>query len=344
MAILIPFSVGTTRRQSTMLFVSILYITNVALSCRAFSNPAELLHSARPFQRSFQQHHHHHTSSEYSRGPLMGVCAPSARALALFSSSSDDDDNISSESENDDTPDDEGIDLNLDPRLYKIRMPRAAGIDWGTDLSFSFVYVRGMDPSGVAAASGIIKPNDQLCEIQAVPPTTDSPPTAPINTLGAPFDFVMTTFGGLGRTVQDTDLVFFRGTKDELKAACSQDGNGADPETVTITVIQNKGAKDEETRLLQAPAGANVRQLLVDNGINVYQSVTRWTNCKGKQLCGTCIVNIKDGSLGTNRKSMDEDSTLRENPDSYRLSCVTFAYGDVTVETFPPVNPAQWTR
>jgi hypothetical protein len=41
---------------------------------------------------------------------------------------------------------------------------------------------------------------------------------------------------------------------------------------------------------------------------------------------------------------MDEASTLRENPDSYRLSCVTFAYGDVTVETFPPINAAQWTR
>jgi ferredoxin len=342
MAVLIPSSVGTARRQSTMLFISVLYITSVALSCRAFSNPAALLHSARPFQRSFQQHHHHHTSTDV-RGPLMGVRVPSARTLALSSSSSDDDETISSESE-DDTPDDEAIDLNLDPRLYKIRMPRAAGIEWGTDLSFSFVYVRGMDPSGAAATSGLIQPNDQLCEIQAVPPLADSPPTAPNNVLGAPFDHVMSTFGGLGRAVQDTDLVFFRGTKDELKAACSQDGNGADPETVTITVIQNKGAKDEETKLLQAPAGANVRQLLVDNGINVYQSVTRWTNCKGKQLCGTCIVNIKDGSLNTNRKSMDEGSTLRENPDSYRLSCVTFAYGDVTVETFPPINPAQWTR
>jgi ferredoxin len=78
--------------------------------------------------------------------------------------------------------------------------------------------------------------------------------------------------------------------------------------------------------------------------VNVYQSVTRWTNCKGKQLCGTCIVNVSDGASNTNRKSMDEASTLRENPDSYRLSCVTFAYGDVTVETFPPISAAQWTR
>lgn len=38
--------------------------------------------------------------------------------------------------------------------------------------------------------------------------------------------------------------------------------------------------------------GTNIRELLVDNGINVYRSVTRWTNCKGKQRCGTCIVDV----------------------------------------------------
>jgi ferredoxin len=149
----------------------------------------------------------------------------------------------------------------------------------------------------------------------------------------------------LEKTTKDVDLVFFRGTKDELKAACSGDGSEAvDPETVTITVIVNKGSPEENVQTLTAPTGVNVRQLLVDNGINVYQSVTRWTNCKGKQLCGTCIVNVSGGSINTNRKSMDEGSTLRENPESYRLSCVTFAYGDVTVETFPPINAAQWTR
>ena len=94
---------------------------------------------------------------------------------------------------------------------------------------------------------------------------------------------------------------------------------GKDSETITVTVIQNKGAPDERVIALQVQAGVNVRQLLVDNGINVYQSVTRWTNCKGKQLCGTCIVNMAKGAGYTDRKSVDEASTLRENPESYRL-------------------------
>ena len=163
--------------------------------------------------------------------------------------------------------------------------------------------------------------------------------------MGASFDFVMTSFAGLDRTVSEMDLVFFRGTKEELKALCNGEAAKTDADdAITITVIQNKGSSQEKLLRFRAPSGTNVRQFLVDNGINVYQSVTRWTNCKGKQLCGTCIINVADGLPNTNWKSMDEASTLRSNPDSYRLSCVTFAHGDVTVETYPPLNADQWTR
>ena len=54
------------------------------------------------------------------------------------------------------------IDLSLDDRLYRIRLPRAPGIEWGTDLSFSFVYVRDMDPAGPASFSDVVSKGDQL--------------------------------------------------------------------------------------------------------------------------------------------------------------------------------------
>lgn len=248
------------------------------------------------------------------------------------------------------------IDVTLDDRLYRIRLPRATGIEWGSDLSFSFVYVRDMEPSGPASLSSIVSKGDQICELKPVildanadsDSETDSTTVIPL--IGASFDTVMRTFASLDASVRDVDLVFFKGTKEELKNLCkgassSSSSSSSNPDgLVKITVIQNKGSKDESTKIIMAKEGANIRQTLVDNGINVYQSFTRWTNCKGKQLCGTCIVNIKEGSENTNRKSMDEESTLRENPDSYRLSCVTFAYGDVTVETFPPIKASQWTR
>jgi len=271
-----------------------------------------------------------------SKSPLLSR----TRHRTLLSSSNDDVDDATTESS-------AAIDINADPRLRRIRIPRALGIDWGTDLSFSFVYVRDLEPSGAAALSGEIEVGDQICELRPVVVSSssedDAAPEA-VNLIGAPFDQVMGAFASLDRKVVEVDLVFFRGSKDELKALCAGGGPAAEEETITITVVQNKGAKDETTRHIEAAAGCNVRQVLTDNGINVYQSVTRWTNCKGKQLCGTCIVNVTGGAGSTNRKSLDEASTLRENPESYRLSCVTFAYGDVTVETFPPVKAAQWTR
>ena len=274
----------------------------------------------------------------------------------LFSTPDSSDSDDSTNPSQDDPP--QPIDVSIDPRFTRVRLSRALGIDWGTDLSFSFVYVRSMDPSGAAYLSKQVQVGDQLCELIPVLEEEEkdndqsSPPLLPINLLGAPFDFVMENFAKLDRSIRQVDLVFFSGTKDELKAVVagsnSDNNNASQQQTndvITVTVVQ-KGKDNQATvvKTLTARPGVNIRKLCVDNGINVYQSVTRWTNCKGKQLCGTCIVNVKDGSIHTNRKSMDEASTLRENPDSYRLSCVTFAYGDVTIETFPPVNPAQWTR
>ena len=84
--------------------------------------------------------------------------------------------------------------------------------------------------------------------------------------------------------------------------------------------------------------GANLRDVLVENDVNVYQNVARFVNCNGKQLCGTCIVEVKDGMKYTNRKTVDEDGTLtlQKCPKNYRLACVTYVYGNVTVATIPP--------
>ena len=72
--------------------------------------------------------------------------------------------------------------------------------------------------------------------------------------------------------------------------------------------------------------------------------MTRWTNCNGKQLCGTCIVDVTEGVDKCTRRSLDEASTLRENPGTYKLACITNVYGDITVQLMPKVLPNQWTR
>lgn len=69
-----------------------------------------------------------------------------------------------------------------------------------------------------------------------------------------------------------------------LEIAISNTKTGAEEPPAEITVTVKQKGKPELS--LKAPSGANLRNLLTDNGINVYQSITRWTNCKGKQLCG----------------------------------------------------------
>jgi ferredoxin len=218
------------------------------------------------------------------------------------------------------------------------------------------VYVRSLEPDGSAAMSGLISRGDQVrtavsalliahaCYVSIILNTHVFCALSVLQLvsfngeacLGAPFDYVMTLFSTAAG--QQVELSFFKGTTQELRDFTGDDSAS---KPLTVTVLQT--GKADIT--LDCLPGTNLRDLLVRNGINVYQSITRWTNCKGKQLCGTCIVDVVDGGgSGCTIKSIDERSTLRDNPPSYRLSCVTNLYKDVTVKVFPPVGAAQWTR
>ena len=87
---------------------------------------------------------------------------------------------------------------------------------------------------------------------------------------------------------------------------------------------------------MEEKAGANLRDSLRRNGIEVYNVAQgRFTNCNGKNLCGTCVVDVLQGAQFTNSKSIDEEASLRKMPPSYRLSCCVNVYGDIVVRTRP---------
>ena len=44
-------------------------------------------------------------------------------------------------------------------------------------------------------------------------------------------------------------------------------------------------------------------------------------------------VKILEGGASCSRRALDEEAVLRENPENYRLCCVTSVYGDVKVRT-----------
>ncbi len=49
-----------------------------------------------------------------------------------------------------------------EPLVYSLELPKATGIDWGSDLSFRWVYVQSLDPSGAAFKSGKIQKGDYI--------------------------------------------------------------------------------------------------------------------------------------------------------------------------------------
>ena len=211
------------------------------------------------------------------------------------------------------------------PITYTVSLPRGAGITWGTDLSFRWVYVMDLDPRGKAKEKGV-KKGDYIigCGDQDA------------NLIAQDFDFVITSLSKQS-TVDAFNHTFYRGKREDLIGVDS-----LDPSDVTCKVKVIQEGKPAVT--LECPGGTNLRKLLVSNGINVYRSITRWTNCSGKQRCGTCIVDLQKGSEQCSRRALDEEMVLAENPDNYRLSCVTSVYGDITVKVQGPVTAAQWTR
>ena len=208
--------------------------------------------------------------------------------------------------------------------VYEVELPKRAGIDWGSDISFRWVYVLNLDPQGEAYKSGLVQKGDYIVGIGNV------------STIAQDFDFVLTTLTKYPEN--RLNYTFFRGNREVLTGKPV-----LEPSEMNLRVtVQQDGKPDV---ILTAPGGTNLRQLLVSNGINVYRSLTRWTNCNGRQRCGTCIVDITEGISNCNRKALDEGTILAENPENYRLSCVTSVYGgDVVVKVQGAVGAAQWTR
>lgn len=205
-----------------------------------------------------------------------------------------------------------------DDRISLVELPfGATGIEWGSDLSFVGVYVREVEEGGAAERTGLVSAGDQLVAINGT------------STFDLPFDQVMSLLGTGGS--DSIKLEFFTGSRGDLLSAA-----GITVSTTTdCTVVVKDGSR--VVAELAATKGANLRDVLVEAGLDVYRGTTKWTNCNGKQMCGTCIVDVEKGAKETNRKSNDEASTLNLQQCSAgsRLSCVTYIYGDVTVSLQP---------
>lgn len=93
--------------------------------------------------------------------------------------------------------------------------------------------------------------------------------------------------------------------------------------TFTVTVLI-----DDETRTLTAPAGANLRRLLIAHGISPYAALTKSLNCGGRGICATCGVWFEAGEPAP-KHWHDQLAAAFAYP---RLCCTIAVNSDMTVK------------
>jgi ferredoxin len=91
----------------------------------------------------------------------------------------------------------------------------------------------------------------------------------------------------------------------------------------------------KENQEVIAADGANLRLKALENRIDLYTFSGKMMNCGGYGQCGTCIVEIVEGSENLSPRTDFETRKLKKKPENYRLACQTLVNGAVSVNTKP---------
>lgn len=91
----------------------------------------------------------------------------------------------------------------------------------------------------------------------------------------------------------------------------------------------------KENREIVVANGANLRLKALENGIDLYTFMGKMMNCGGYGQCGTCIVEVIEGSENLSPRTEVETRKFKRKPDNYRLACQTLVNGPVCVNTKP---------
>ncbi len=92
--------------------------------------------------------------------------------------------------------------------------------------------------------------------------------------------------------------------------------------------------RDQNRTLKSLPEPSqNLRKLLLQNKVNLYKGMNRFLNCRGKGLCGTCLVRVVDNPAGLTDKTPIEKKMLWASSPQARLACQAWICGDVAIDS-----------
>jgi ferredoxin len=89
-----------------------------------------------------------------------------------------------------------------------------------------------------------------------------------------------------------------------------------------------------EGREFEVPEGANLREALLAQGVDVYRAADGVLNCRGNGLCGTCLVEV-DPPAALSDPTFREKAKLWQFDRPIRLSCQAKVVGDCRVLSRP---------
>jgi ferredoxin len=88
-------------------------------------------------------------------------------------------------------------------------------------------------------------------------------------------------------------------------------------------------------KIISCSEGANLRQVLLEHGIELYNGNSKYINCRGIGSCGTCAVEIIGAVSEPNWKDKTRRSLPPHQPNrNLRLACQTRVLGDIKVTKY----------
>ncbi len=99
-----------------------------------------------------------------------------------------------------------------------------------------------------------------------------------------------------------------------------------------------------EKRAVECAKGANLRDVAMKNGVQLYPGMKKHFNCYGFGLCGECRVHVVKGMENLGPRTLREKFRIAVSwfkfghEHEVRLACQSHVEGDVEVLTQPEFN------